>query len=258
MHIVNYNYQAGDRVWISVDDNSMECVVCKVYIEVDPDEVETKIERKTYHLANVNGSSVVYIRDESEVFQSLTDALDYIDDPTLTAPETTNYSFVYNYDVGQTVWTYDGHEPLESTVLQISIYNERTDGVTSNNLVYHTLPVSEDYKTLLKEEPDIFPTYEKVMEYITAVVLEVTLTPTVTATQTVTPNPTVTPTLTPTLTVTPTLTLTPTLTMTPTITPTISPTITPTSTLMLEGEDIWSIEDEDILMFANGDIAKYV
>lgn len=235
MYTVNYNYQTGDRVWISVDDDSMECVVCRVYIEVDPDSVETKITRKTYHLAEVNGSPDVFIRDETEVFESLTAVLDFIDDPLLTAPETNNYEFVYNYDVGQTIWTYDEHEPLESTILQISIYNERVDDVTVNRLVYHVLPINGEYKTLLKSEPDIFPTYEKVMEYITAVVLEVTLTPTLTPTMTVTPNPTATPTetsaVTPTSTVTPTQTVT--ATVTPTVTATVTPTVTPTSSYIL-------------------------
>lgn len=198
MYMITYNYNSGETAWIVENDDVINCIVCKLIMEIDPNQADGIIKRKTYHLSPIDDKSKIFLREEPYVFQSLTDALEHIDNPNFIAIDTANHNLIYNYNVNDIIWINDAHTPLESKIIQITITNSEIDGTVKNNLVYHVLPFSDEYGTVLKYENEIFSTYQKVMEYITAVVLEVTLTPTITPTMTVTPNPTVTPTITPT------------------------------------------------------------
>jgi hypothetical protein len=219
-YTIYYNYVPNDYVWIVEGDDTLECRVLHVVLEVDPDEIEGIIERKTYHLIPKNGDATVLLRQEDVVFVSLDAALDYFNDPDLTAPPTTNFNIVYTHNVNDTVWTNDVHTPVECTILQITFNVDIENFQRTTTKTYHILPLNESSETILRSENEIFDTYEEVMQYITNLILGASPTPT--PTPEVTPNPTSTP--------APTSDSTPTPTVTPTLTMTVTPTLTPPAT----------------------------
>lgn len=219
MSTLYYNYAPSDTTWIVVDDDTVECNVLRVTLEVDPDEVEGIIERKTYHLMAKSGDATVLLRSEELVFPSLDTALAYIEDPTLISPPTTAHMVSHVYDVNDVVWTYDVHTPVEVTIIQIS-FNVDVDGV---QLEYHILPIDGSSSTILLAESELFATYEDVMQRIRDLILGASPTPT--PTPEATPDPTQTPTQTAAPTATPTVTPTMTMTVTPTLTPPSTPLV---------------------------------
>lgn len=222
-YTIYYNYVPNDYVWIIEGDDTLECRVLRVVLEVDPDEVEGIIERKTYHLTPKDGDGTVLLRHEDVVFVSLDAALDYFNDPDLTAPATTNFNIVYTHNVNDTVWTNDVHTPVESTILQITFNVDIENFQRTTTKTYHILPLDGSSDTILASEDVIFDTYEEVMQYITDLIIGATPTPT--PTPEVTPNPTATPTQTAEPTTTPAVTPTMTMTVTPTLTPPATPLV---------------------------------
>jgi len=205
MYDIEYNYNVGQTVWTKNGNSVVECRVTQITLEVDPDETEGLIERKTYHLDIVHDMyCTIILRLEEDVFETAEDAI-------LDVPSTplSVYSIAYEFAVDDIVWTHENHCDVECIVNQISfnINSLKTD------VVYHLLPLNGEHSLLYKLANVVFATQQEALDAIAAIITPTptisitasatpmatppntqTATPTVTPTQTVTPNPTVTPT----------------------------------------------------------------
>lgn len=201
MHVIEYKYPAWSIVWIKDGNTISEMYVSRIVLEVDPDEVEGLIERKTYHL-KPEGCSEIIIKPEAEIYATAEDAISETE--SVVVQQTIDYTFAVN-DV---VWTHENHCDLECTVNQISFYVS----LLSIDTIYHLLPIDGSTGLLLKSDDLVWATQQEALDAIAAII---TPTPTISITASVTPQPTpaitttVTPTVTPTMTVTPESTPTP-------------------------------------------------
>lgn len=202
MYVIEYKYTVGSNVWIKHGKSISEAVVSRITLEVDPDEAEGLIERKTYHLDPVNdGDTEIILKLEADVYLTADDAI--TETESIVVPQAINYT----YTVDDIVWTHENHCDLECTVNQISFFVE-----TDVDTIYHLLPVDEANHLLLKSDDLVYATQQEALDAIAAII---TPTPTISITASVTPEPTpditqtITPTVTPTMTVTPESTPTP-------------------------------------------------
>jgi hypothetical protein len=176
-NIKYYKFDIDSVVWTVIDNYAKECTVIQLTFDLDNEG-----DKLYYHLHSNDNSSEVLIRREFEVFETESDATEFISNreneitPTPTITPTTTV----------------------------------TPNVTSTNIATPTITPTVTQTSTVTPTQTATPTNTP------------TATPTNTPTQTVTPTntPTATPTNTPTQTVTPTNT--PTQTATPTITPTTS------------------------------------
>lgn len=184
MYNTSHHFSVGDLVWAIDDTYIVQCRVYKLIIEVDPDEIETIVERKIYHLDSVNDfGGKIMLKSDQLVFETLTDALSYKSDPDHTSTFTNTHNVVYDYTIDNTCWIVDNQTSLKSTIVQITII----PGLSGTIVYYHVLPENGgDYSTLIREQRYVFVTQEQANQYIHDCTLELTLTPT--------PQPVVTPT----------------------------------------------------------------
>jgi hypothetical protein len=202
MYVIEYKYPPWAIVWIRDGNTISEMYVSRIVLEVDPDEVEGLIERKTYHLKPA-GCSEIIIKPEDEVYLTAEDAISETE--SIVVPQ---YTIDYTFTVDDVVWTHENHCDLECTVNQISFYVQ----LLSIDTMYHLLPIDEENHLLLKSDDLVWATQQEALDAIAAII---TPTPTISITASVTPmstpaiTTTVTPTVTPTMTVTPESTPTP-------------------------------------------------
>jgi hypothetical protein len=203
MYVIEYKYPAGTNVWVKDGNTISEMYVSRIVLEVDPDEVEGLIERKTYHLDPLDdGDMDIILKLEADVYLTAEDAISETESSVV--PQTIDYTFT----VDDVVWTYENYCDLECAVNQISFYVNPL----STDTIYHLLPIDGSNHLLLKSDELVYATQQEALDAIAAII---TPTPTISITASVTPQATpditqtVTPTLTPTMTVTPESTPTP-------------------------------------------------
>lgn len=167
MNTLGYNFSIDEVVWITDDTSARECAVTQVTIEIDPVNGESPDVATTYHLRPLSSNSDILLRPADVVFGTLEDVVTYISDHTATAPQLGTHTLNYDYTIGDTVWVLDQYAILESTVIQITFDIDPGDMATSvERVLYHVLPDSGNYSTLIREEPEVYPTKEDAVNYI--------------------------------------------------------------------------------------------
>jgi len=191
-YTIRYKFGINDTVWINESDcRIVECTICRIILDVDPDDTGTIKEKRTYHLDPIYDMDYkISLRSEDELFASLEDVLEYrITGVKPQYPD--QYSIDYYYTIDDIVWIVDKALALESEVKQLTYVIDSNGEETW----YHVLPTSINYHTLLKQLDDLFETEQDALDYIRnqRATPVYTLTPTPTPELTTTPTPTVTP-----------------------------------------------------------------
>ena len=191
MYDIGYNFTIDDHVWIADGTSAVECIVTQVTLEVDPSTTEALIELTTYHLRPLTTYYQIILKPRDEVFATLDEVVAFISDPEATAPQLNTHIIYYNYTIDETVWVLSGYAVLESQVIQVTFdIDPDGSGGSIERTLYHVLPISVDFSTLIREEIDVYPTKQAAVDHLKSTYT----TPTVTPTTTITPTPTVTPT----------------------------------------------------------------
>ena len=77
---ISYNYIPNDIVWTVNDDLPIEAPVVQVTFDIDPNSTnDGYIERIIYHLLTNDENHSVLLREYYEVFDTMSDAVDYIE-----------------------------------------------------------------------------------------------------------------------------------------------------------------------------------
>lgn len=162
MGTIYHNFNIGNTVWAIYESTVVEVIIVQIDLEVDPINNSATKDVIKYHVDMTDICGQILVLDQSEVFGSLADAMDFIEFETIP-PNTNTYNIVYTFDVFNTVWIFHVDRVLEGEVKQISF---NIDEQSAEITIYHILPSDTDYSTLIKEPTEVFSTQAEALTYM--------------------------------------------------------------------------------------------
>jgi hypothetical protein len=167
MFSISYNYSVGETLWVTDDDEEVyDAFLVKLALEIDHDENQNIIEKRSYHLLIREMPDDIIVKPQEEVFGTAGDAVRFLNDNTLTAPEINTYSETYDYTVGDTVWIIINDKAVKCINTQTSINIIDFNVTKVIEKIYHLLPEDKDYSVILKSSGDIYDTREDAIQEI--------------------------------------------------------------------------------------------
>lgn len=165
MGTIYHNFTVGETVWVIYNSTIVENIVVQVDLEVDPSDDTTTVDKITYHVDMTDVCGQILVMDQSQVFGSLADAMDFIEFETIPANSNT-YNISYTFDVFEVVWTFHIDRVLEGVIKQISLNLSSVDEQIVEEKIYHVLPVDTNYSTLEKTPGLVFATQAEALAYM--------------------------------------------------------------------------------------------
>lgn len=168
MFSISYNYSVGETLWITDNDEEVyDAFLVKLVLEIDNNENQDIIEKRAYHLLIREMPDNIVVKPQEEVFGTAGDAVRFLNDNTLTAPEINTYSETYTYTVGDVVWIIIDDMAVQCTNTQTTInIIDLGDSQPLVEKLYHLLPEDEKYSVMLKTEESIYNTKEDAVQAI--------------------------------------------------------------------------------------------
>jgi len=169
MFSIPYNYSVGETLWITDDDEEVyDAFLVKLVLEIDHNENQDIIEKKSYHLLVREMPDDIVVKPQEEVFGSAGDAVRFLNNPELVVPELENYTETYEYTIGDEVWIIIDDLAVECTNTQttINIIQIRDEVITEK--IYHLLPNDKNYSVMLKTREEIYDSREDAIQEIKA------------------------------------------------------------------------------------------
>lgn len=150
---ITYNYAPNTTVWIEERGGFFECKVDKVLILIAPDATNVTTMETLYSLRPKDCNKELRLREESLVFPSSSDVIQYMLNGTI--PSVSSTSLTHEYAVGDNVWVKNEDDVIiNGNIIQIEI-QIRSSGT---NIFYRVLPISESYSATLFPESELFTT----------------------------------------------------------------------------------------------------
>jgi hypothetical protein len=167
MFTINYNYSVGETLWITDDDEEVyDAFLVKVVLEIDHDENQEIIEKRSYHLLIRESPDNIVVKSQEEVFGTAGDAVRFLNNNELTAPEINTYNETYDYTVGDTVWIIIDNLAVECTNTQTTISIVDLGETNLTEKIYHLLPSNNTHSVILKTSDLIYSTKESAIHAI--------------------------------------------------------------------------------------------